>query len=264
MKLLNKLFIVGVFILAGLSFTSCRKEKKPTGNIIFKFNFFENGKPVQLDTLEYQNAAGNKYEINDVRYFISDVTFHMHDGSKQTLGGSKFYYYIDSQIPSTFSWAIPEAVPATTYDSISFTFGFSNPNNKINMFVNPPESNMAWPDVLGGGYHYMQMNLKYLDNTNYLQPFNFHLGIGQTRSNDSTITGFVDNSFNVKLPNSSFVLQSHETKEIQIVMNIDRWFSAPNIFNFNNYGMMGIMENQVAQTMARENGQNVFSIGYVK
>jgi len=264
MKLYNSLFIGGVFLLGGLIFTSCRKEKNPTGNIIFQFSFFANGKPVQFDTLEYQNAAGNKFEINDVRCFISDVTLHKHDGSEQTLSSINFYHYFDSQISSTFSWDITEAIPSNTYDSVSFTFGFSNANNKTNMFVNPPESNMAWPVILGGGYHYMQLDMKYLDSTNYLQPFNFHLGKGQIYNNNDSIIGFVDNSFNVKLPNSSFVLQSHETKEIQIVMNIDKWFSAPNIFNFNNYNMMGIMENQAAQMMARDNGQNVFSIGYIK
>ena len=29
------------------------------------------------------------------------------------------------------------------------------------MFVNPPEVNMMWPDVLGGGYHYLMLNGKW-------------------------------------------------------------------------------------------------------
>jgi hypothetical protein len=27
------------------------------------------------------------------------------------------------------------------------------------MFVNPPEVNMAWPEVLGGGYHYLMLTV---------------------------------------------------------------------------------------------------------
>ena len=264
MTLLKNLLLIGIIILFGLTFTSCRKEKNPTGNITFKFIFLVNNKPTMFDTLEYQNAAGNKYEIHDIKYFISNVTFHKHDGSKQTLNNSNFYHYIDSDISSTFSWNIFSEISANTYDSISFTFGFSNANNKTNMFVNPPESNMAWPIMLGGGYHYMQLNLKYLDSTNYLQPFNFHLGKGQIMSHDTTITGFIDNSFNVKLPNSSFTILSHETKEIQIVMNVDKWFGVSNIFNFNHYGMMGMMQNEDAMKKACENGENVFSLGYIK
>ena len=268
MKILNSLLIGGVFLLAGLLFTSCRKEKNPTGHVNFTFDFRVNGNPMTLDTMIYKNAYGSQYEINDIRYFISSVIFHRHNGSNQMFSSPNWYHYIDTGIPSTYTWNITDAISADTYDSISFRFGFTNATNKTNMFVNPPESNMSWPVVLGGGYHYMQLNLKFLDSTNYIQPFNFHLGIGQIYSNDTTITGFVDNSFNVTLPNSAFTLSNGETRQIQILMNVDKWFGPPNIFDFNNFemmgmtGMMGIMQNEVAMKQACENGKNLFSIGY--
>ena len=55
---------------------------------------------------------------------------------------------------------------------------------------------MFWPEMLGGGYHYMKMNMIWSD-TSALNPFNMHLGIGQIYSslepNVDSITGFVPN-----------------------------------------------------------------------
>jgi hypothetical protein len=67
------------------------------------------------------------------------------------------------------------------------------------MYVNPPEVNMFWPEVLGGGYHYLMINGKWIDNNNQSKIYNFHLGRGQLYKgnviNVDSIYGFVDNSF---------------------------------------------------------------------
>jgi hypothetical protein len=108
------------------------------------------------------NAAGNQYEINEIRYFISDVQFHKSDGTVININDCTLAYYVDNTIPSTLTWNICDKLPIGTYDSISFRFGIISSKNQSYMFVNPPESNMAWTDILGGGYHYMQLNGKWV------------------------------------------------------------------------------------------------------
>ena len=40
-------------------------------------------------------------------------------------------------------------------------------------------------------------------------------------------------------------------------MNINNWFSTPHVYDFNTYGS-AIMQNQEAQNILKENGNNVF------
>ena len=131
------------------------------------------------------------------------------------------------------------------------------------MFVNPPESFMFWPIYLGGGYHHMKLNGKWLDENQQISPFDFHLGIGQIYySYPDSITGFVQNYFNVELPNSSFSLVKNQTKEIQIIMNIENWFKSPNTYNHDDWGG-DIMQNKEAMFLACENGHDVFTAEFI-
>ena len=149
------------------------------GHIAFLFRHTIDGIPLQKDTMMYVNAAGNPYEINQLMYFISDVTLYKSDGTKKIIDEWKDINYVDIDIPSTLKWDVFDDIPAGNYDSISFIFGITAEKNTSFMFVNPPEVNMMWPDVLGGGYHYMMINGKWENLQNQIEPFNFHLGIGQ-------------------------------------------------------------------------------------
>jgi len=262
MKLLYQ--IVCILLL----FLSCKKDKNPettnnnTGKIIFSFAHQVNGQPIQFDTLKYINDAGNHYLVSDIKYFISDVILYKSDGTTKMINEWNDIYYVDSNIPSTLTWSVYDKISVGSYDSIKFVFGITKEKNKSFMFVNPPEVNMAWPDIFGGGYHYMMLDGKWIDTTGYLNNFNFHLGIGQlykgTTFNTDSITGYVQNYFTVKLPNSSFTIKSGETKEIQIIMQVDSWFKTPYIFDFNKWGG-SIMQNQLAMQIAKENGSDIFS-----
>jgi hypothetical protein len=250
----------------------CRKksEQNPeleTGHIIFKFIHLVDGAPLRQDTFCYVNTAGNHYEIDQLMYFISDVKLHKSDGSVQLINAWKDIDYVDVDIPSTLQWDLFDPIPVGSYDSISFTFGISEAKNKSFMFVNPPEVNMMWPDVLGGGYHYLMMNGKWLDTANVAQPYNFHLGIGQLYKHNvievDSIYAFVQNHFFVKLPNSAFTIEKDKSRQIEIIMNIDSWFKTPHIYNHNYWGG-GIMQNQPAMQMAKENGFDVFTTGLIQ
>ena len=135
------------------------------------------------------------------------------------------------------------------------------------MFVDPPEVNMAWPEVLGGGYHYLMLDGKWKDPSGILQPFNFHLGIGQLYHgpgyNTDSIYAFVQNYFRVSLPGSGFTLADNETMQFRLSMNIESWFETPEVFDFNHWGG-AIMQDQAAMETARENGRDVFSIDALK
>jgi hypothetical protein len=179
------------------------------------------------------------------------------------IGEWRDIFYIDESMPDTKNLWFPDKIPAGTYDSITFVFGITKEKNKSFMYVNPPEVIMGWPEVLGGGYHYMMINGKWKDTTGTLMPFNFHLGIGQlykgTGYNVDSIYAFVQNYFTVSLPGFSFHLTEGDTVSFKLSMNIEQWFENPHVYDHDYWGG-AIMQNQPAMQMAKENGWNVFSI----
>ncbi|MBO7625219.1 MAG: hypothetical protein J6S82_07965 [Bacteroidales bacterium] len=238
-------------------FIGCKKPV-PTGHLQIHFTTVVDEAPLQYDILDYLNDAGNHYEVNEVRYFISRVVLTTADGMQVSIADNDGIHYYDSDIPSTYNWLIADELPVGKYESLSFVFGLDAAQNVTGFFVNPPETNMAWPDPIGGGYHYMQINGKWLNASNELTPFCLHTGIGQTYQ-DGEITEFVHNFFTVTLPLASLEIPESTTSEITLAMNVNNWFRNPYVYDLDEWGG-AIMQNQAAQEVLRANGKNVFSV----
>ncbi len=265
---MNKMFSIFLFALIILS--SCKKDKPieeieiENGKIKINFLHTINNQPIQLNTNIYINEAGNHYEISDLMYFISDLTLYPHNGNSILIDDWKAIHYIDIHIPTTLIWEVYDKIPTGLIDSISFIFGLNESRNQPFIFVNPPESNMFWPQILGGGYHYMMINGKWINQNDTVYPFNFHIGIGQNYTdtinfNTSTITGFVQNYFKVTLPTSNFTISKNVTTNITLNMAVESWFKTPHIWDFNYWGG-DVMQKQRALQTIKENGADVFSV----
>jgi len=255
--------IVLIFLSIAMLFLSCNDDAaKPvnqSGKINLSFDHRIDGQPIVFDKLQYQNQAGNNYLVNEIQYFISDVKLHKTDGSSVLLDAWEDIHYIDTDLPDTWQWNFLDEIPVGSFEKISFTFGISEEKNQSLMFVNPPESLMFWPELLGGGYHYMKLNGKWIDTLNQESPFNFHLGIGQLyHSYPDSITSYIQNYFEVVLPNSSFELSDGQTQKFTLVMNVENWFKSPNVYDHNQWGG-DIMQKQDAMKTACENGLDVFT-----
>jgi hypothetical protein len=258
--------VLFVLLFGVAVFQACKKDdpaEEPAGSINLAFEQHADGVPLVKDDLRYTNAAGNRFLVTEVKYFISDITLYQSGGTQIHIDDKAEVFYADNDIPSTLSVPLQDPIPAGSYDSVSFIFGIPEAKNKSQLFVNPPEALMGWPEVLGGGYHYMMINGKWVDTTGFLQPFNFHLGIGQlyhgSGFDTDSIYAFVQNDFRVSLPGSSFSVGDKEVLTLKITMNIEKWFGPPQVYDFNVWGG-AMMQNQAAQAVARENGRFAFEI----
>jgi hypothetical protein len=244
---------------------SCKEEPEIIENTFLSIDFKHNVDdfPIVLDTKHYYNEAGNKYLINEVKYFISNLHLYKSDGTKVKISQDDGIHYIDMDYSNTLYWNISGYIPEGYYDSLSFVFGLTEKDNQSYRFLNPPESNMAWPQLLGGGYHYMMINGWFERGDTVSAPLNIHLGRGQiyqgsTNTVDSII-GFVDNHFQVML-SKSLLIKRDQTANLTLIMNVENWFEEPFIYDFNYWGSH-IMQNQAAMQMLKENGKkNVFSV----
>lgn len=232
-----------------------------SNSLKINFQFKESGQDVVFSEMCYTNAAGNQYEVTEIMYFISDLRLYR-NGAVVNPAQWNDIHYIDSNLHETLEWIVGSNIPAGEYDSLTFTFGLSEKLNKSFLFVNPPEVGMSWPEVLGGGYHYMMFNGFWKDTADIRKPFDFHLGIGQIYKNNTgqvaDITGFIHNNFSIKPSGPSIMIKAGEVSTINLVMNIQSWFESPLIFDFNVWGG-SIMQKQDAMHIGCLNGKDVFS-----
>ena len=199
-------------------------------------------------TLGYTNDAGENYNIQTLKYLISDITLHSDDGNTLLLDE---VHFIDISDASTFSFTVKD-VPNNNYTSISYTMGLDTIRNINNLYVNEIfHSAMVWPETNGGGYHYMKLEGAYNNDSTF---YNTHTG--------GTMGG--DYSFNNMEDISLTVDDDLGDVSINVNMEINNWYNSPNQIEFSSYGM-GIMMNMMMQMNIQMNGiTDVFSIDVSK
>ena len=237
-------------LLVALALVSCKKPAD-CGDLSVNIGYSVNDNPLITDSLCYHNEAGNEFMITEIQWFISNMELQNELGAWNTLEPKIFY--IDTNIPENQTIRVNH-VPAGRYKTLRFTFGLDENDNRTGLFNNPPELEMFWPEPLGGGYHYMKLNGKYLDAEGRLAPMAIHLGIGQNED----CTEFYQNYFIVEIP-IDFNVRANIENQLDLTMVIDNWFRNPNTIDFNELGSH-IMQNQAAQQALKENGLDVFAI----
>ena len=257
---MRKTHILPLLLIALLA-ASCNKPAD-YGDLSVNIGYSVNGKPLITDSLCYQNEAGNTFMITEIQWFISKMELQNKQGEWVALQHREVeslvssptdkIFYIDTNIPEIQTLQM-SSIPVGHYKALRFTFGLDEEDNLSGLFSDPPESNMFWPEPLGGGYHYMKLNGRFINADGELVPLNTHLGIGQNANH----TEFYQNYFNVELP-IDFTIVENTENQFDLCMVVDNWFRNPNLYDFNVYGS-AIMQNQAAQQALKENGQDVFT-----
>jgi hypothetical protein len=213
-------------------------------NLTINFIHSVDGSYLITNSMIYTNKAGENYDIQTLKYLLSDITLHAENGSSLLLDE---VHFIDISDPSTFSFTYND-LPNNNYTSISFDMGLDSINNISNRYVNEEfHATMFWPEPNGGGYHYMKLEGAYNNESTF---YNTHTG--------GTMGG--DYSFNNT--NSIFLTvdDTFENASININMEINNWYQTPNQIEFSSYGM-GIMMNMMMQNNLKMNGStDVFSV----
>ncbi len=154
----------------GLVFTSCEKDKPIATDITINFTHTVDASELMTNSMIYTNEAGENYDIQTLKYLISDITLHSENGGSLLLDE---VHFIDISDESTFSLTYNE-VPNNNYTSISFDMGLDTAKNISNKYVNDDfHTTMFWPEPNGGGYHYMKLEGAYNNDSTF---YNTHTG----------------------------------------------------------------------------------------
>ncbi|WP_375240285.1 MbnP family protein [Polaribacter sp.] len=247
-KRITYLVLVSVLFLTG-----CKDEKDCCvfpEEIITTLNFTHNwnGKEItnqELNELKFTTENGEKISIERLRYLISNLS----------LVGGDNQFLIDFGENSGTNISLTDISPGTY--NLKFTFGLQDIANKDGEYQLLNSVNFNVPAMLGGGYHYMQFDGKFLNNNDEETGFNFHAIRAVDRTNPNDLK-FEDTSFEVDLGTVEIV----KNTTIEIKMDVSEWFKTPNTWNLNELHTV-LMPNFEAQKMISENGKSVFTLGKI-
>lgn len=245
--------ILFVFLFSILSCSEDNGDRVTQANITFNFSHTWDGIPVtnaDFNSIKFTNANGEQLSIERLRYLISKITFTSSSAEKLVLNS---YNLVDVTNNQNLSFTASTLIPQGTYRDVSFTFGFNNEDNSGN-YEDLNSASWFVPTMLGGGYHYMQFDGKFINNADEEQGFNYH-AIRAADNPGLSPTFPQDTFFNVSL--GAITISNNTT--VNIEMNIAEWFKNPNTWDLNILNQT-LMPNSSAQIMMYENGQNVFSL----
>lgn len=250
-----------IFMIAAISI-ACNNDDD-SGNVSqnteVNLNFTQNfdGTPIttsSFDNTEFTNANGDVMTFTRLRYLITDVTFTAENGT--VVSPSQDYVLVNASEGTGLSFN-NITMPEGTY-TVAMRFGFTEEENTSMAYADLNVVDWGVPGPMGGGYHYQQLDGKFINDAGVESPFNFHTISAPTNAMSEDVTR-EDTSIAISL---GTVVINGDTTSIEVKANIAEWFKNPNVWNLNEFNT-SLMGNTTAQLMMEENGQNVFSLGVV-
>lgn len=232
---------------------SCRKDEDsdapdvPKTDVTILVDHDVDGEQVifyNLDQKPYINAAGNEYEITRLEYYLSDFKFRRTNGSWHSPVNNVpvLIDVEDGQKTITLS-----NVEVGDYNAMSVMIGVMPKYNKTGLLENNLDNlNMAWPENLGGGYHFMKFEGNYKDDQNIVRGFTVHLGNEGLQSVN-------------EIDNISLRVESGGQTQLNMSMNLNEWYKTPHLFDFNKEGNYTMAIDSLMELIS-ENGTNSLSI----
>lgn len=235
------LVIIPLVFLGLILISSCKKTEVPPrfSSLIFEINHNVDGESVSLDPFQFSNDAGNLYTITDYKYYLSNIQFISNNGEIYT---DPAIHLVDIKKNGSCSFLL-DSIPPGTYTTLSFDLGLDSIINVSNGLLNSIDNiNMAWPDMLGGGYHFLKFEGKTWIN-NSINGFAIHLGKNP-------------NKIHFSFPIHKKMIYWNE--KLVLHHNINEWFKNPLSYNFELHELY-TMDNDSVMQVIKNNGKDVFS-----
>lgn len=215
-------------------------------NLKFSQNFNElKVTSLNLSTTTYVNEMNQELNISRLRYLLSRLVLTNSNDETFTLSP---YHLVDISRSETLTLNTDVTVPEGDY-TLSFVYGFNEEDNQDGAYNDLNAVSWNWPEMLGGGYHFLQMDGQYNVNT---EPAPYTLHNGTARVSEGV---FEQNFVTFNLPNT---LTISENSILNINMDIAEWFRNPNTWDLNVYNTP-LMPNFEAQKLMQQNAATVFS-----
>lgn len=234
---------------------TCKYQQTAT----FKFTQSWDDKNVTVEdfnALKFTNSNLELISLTKLQYSISDIRFYKADGDSVVID---MHHLIDLEDANTLSLELSQKLDPIEYTGIGFNFGFTPEDNVSGAYADLNLLSWGWPDMIGGGYHQMKMEGRFIDINMDTTSYQFHNG-SATKPSMSTEAA-VPNYIFVKLDDAQVTMNADRT--IEVNMQIEEWYQNPNLWDLNALHSM-LMPNKEAQLKISANGATVFEIGEIK
>lgn len=257
MKKIAYYFLITSFFILGCS--SDNDVKLQDTKITLNFLHSWDDDPVtkaDFNDFKFTNKNGEKVSIEKYRYLLSNIRLVDANNNETKLSD---YLLIDLGKEENLSFSTEQLVLAGKYNLI-FNFGLTEEDNKTDndKYKDLNSATFNVPDLLGGGYHYMQFDGKYTSTTTTTAAnFNYHAISAVVDNSDPNNVIRQDTSFKVTL--SDITVNEGGEIIINVNSNIAEWFENPNTWDLDVLNTV-LMPDYHAQLLMNENGQTVFSL----
>lgn len=234
--------VVGLLFLSTNLLSSCDKTgvMPRFSSLNIELRHLVEGNDLILDPEMYVNDAGNEYSVTDIMYYLSNFKLISNNGSQHHDQG---IYYVNYKDINSLSIQLDSINPGI-YDSISFDLGIDAARNLTGYLPNTLDNiNMAWPINMGGGYHFMKFEGKFIDGTT---PYGFAFHIGKSEM-----------IIHYSLPLNKELKYWNE--KITLKHSISEWFRNPLTYDFMIHEPYSMSSDSVMHVL-QLNGADIFSL----
>jgi len=251
------LFLALLFTTSLLINCSDSSNDTATASSLVNFNFTHRWESQVIDNTSLNNttvtnANGEVMNFTRLRYLISRIELVNTNGAVISFDGYKFTDLADT---NTYNFSADRLVTSGEY-TLRFVWGFNEEDNVDGAYADLNSASWNWPQMLGGGYHFLQFDGNYNVNTTAPSPYNFHNGTARVSTNPNT---FEQNFATIEITTPITITRN---SDIEIVMDMAEFFRNPNTWDLNVLDTP-LMPNYNAQKMMQANVSSVFSLGDV-
>lgn len=243
--------IIFFIVAAMITFGCSNDDDNSPVDVDLLFNFSQNWEGTNVSTADigttiFTNENNDELTIARLRYLISNIRLTNSNGQTTQIEG---YQLVDITDASTLTFDPDVTISEGSY-SLSFVYGFNEEDNISGAYPDLNAASWNWPEDLGGGYHFMQMDGQYDVSTTAPKPYNYHNGTARVSAGV-----FEQNFVEVTIPNA---LQITQGGSIEIIMDISEWYKNPYTWDLSVYDT-SLMANYDAQKKMNLNAGTVFS-----
>lgn len=221
---MNIIKYTSLALIAVSTLTACKKKTTeepakpvaPAANVDLQFSNEVDGMPIEFGKMQYTNAAGNLYQIDLLKYYITNVKLYKADSSFINLEN---YDLINAADPTT---CVVNGlnIPNGTYTKIVFNVGIPQDRNHTGAQDGDlePAKGMIWD--WNTGYVFFKHEGKFKNSSNQTKSLVFHFA--------------TDRAFTiVEMPLSTPMVVNGVDKKVFFKFNLNKLYTTPTNVDFN-------------------------------
>ncbi len=136
-----------LFVFIAVFSAACDDDNEalPNASLEISIAHLVDNSPIIFNTKRYKNAVGNEYDIQEFKYYVSNVKLRNKSTGAFYHVPEGYYLVQPTETNHVFSISIP-GIPAGTYNELEFAIGVDNAKNYSldNVGDLDPSNNMVW------------------------------------------------------------------------------------------------------------------------